>query len=166
MLESEATYDRLSVISTAVFMVLYVECMMLVAIFLDTEILAVKIALLIIIPLILILATIFAPSRFILTDDMLVVKGLVGSVKVPYVEISEAQFKPEEWSLWKLRFCSSFGYLGWWGPSWDRKYGKFSMYVTNGHNLVVVKTKVGKMYWISPSRPEEFVGKLNEARKR
>ena len=138
---------------------------MLVAIFLDSGILALKMALLVIIPLILILATTFAPLRFILTEDTLIVKGLVGRVKIPYVEINEAQFKPEEWGLWKLRFCASCGYLGWLGPSWDRKYGKFSMYVTNGRNLVVVKTKSGKMCWISPSRPEEFVGKLSEAKK-
>ena len=159
--ESKATYDGVTKIVTIGFIVL---CGSLVAMLSPTiqEPVLILVSPLMLITVVAILF-LYSPISFLLTDSGLVIKRPVGSIKIPYSEIAEAHYSPEEWAWWRLRLWGSGGFLGFFGLFWNKKHGKHRVHITNRHHLVVIKACGRQTVMVSPENPEEFVKRLNQA---
>lgn len=100
----------------------------------------------------------FSPRSFELTMSGIVVRRLLRSFEIPYSDIVGAE--RAEWSWVGIRLCASGGLYGYFGLFRFRDLGMVWAYVTNRHNVVLIKTKSGTLYMLSPEDPEGFLEKL------
>lgn len=101
-----------------------------------------------------------SPRGFILAEDHLIIRRIIRSVRIPYSSIAEVRYDPTLWSWVRIRLCGSGGMFGFWGLFQLRKLGRAWLYVTNRRNLVLIRTKEGKVYLISPENPTAFVDSI------
>lgn len=106
----------------------------------------------------------FSPRGFELTPGGLVVKRAVRSFEIPYGEMVEA--KRVSWTWKGMRLCASGGLHGFFGLFQFSGIGRVWTYVTNRHKTVLIRTRRGVQYMVSPEDPETFLEKLETLRKK
>lgn len=108
--------------------------------------------------LIVVLPYLFSPRGFILTTDGILIKRHLRSIIIPYSEISEVRRVP--WTRRAVRLGASGGLYGFFGLFHIQGMGKAWMYVTDRSKMILIGTKRGTKYIISPSDPQAFIEKL------
>lgn len=104
----------------------------------------------------------YSPQSYALLDRTLIVKRLVGSVRIPLDGIREARAAGADDFTGCIRLFGSGGLFGWYGLFRTSKLGKCSWYVTNRKNSVVLVTGA-KTAVVSPDDVDGFVATVREA---
>lgn len=106
----------------------------------------------------------FSPRGFELTPSGIVIRRLARSFEIPYEEIVEVE--RIEWTWKGIRLWASGGLHGFFGLFQLRGIGRVWMYVTNRHKVVLVRTRRGVQYAISPEDPDAFLRALSALARR
>ncbi len=101
---------------------------------------------------------VFSPRGYELTLSGVVVKRVLRSFEIPYGDIIDARRVGMPRGI---RICASGGLHGFFGLFQLDGLGRVWMYVTNRGNLVLITTRRGVKYIISPDNPEDFLRKLS-----
>lgn len=108
---------------------------------------------------VLLIGYLFSPRSFELTLNGIAIKRPIKSFEIPYREILNV--KRVGWSWRHLRLFGSGGLYGFFGLFQFSGLGRVWTYVTNRHKVVLVETKGGTKYLISPEDPEAFLEKFS-----
>ena len=103
----------------------------------------------------LIIPYLFSPRGFSVTDECVVIKRLVGDVKIPLEKVKEVRPLPKV-TLAKLRLFGSGGLYGYFGYFYIPELGLVKMYATRLHDLVMIRCENGT-YIISPKNTYSFI---------
>ena len=95
----------------------------------------------------------WAPRGYILHDNEVVVKRLIGDAKIAVAEAASHW----KWTWWGLRLFGSGGLYGYYGIFTFKGTGMVRMHATNRHKLVLIRDVKGKRHLLSPDDPERFV---------
>lgn len=109
--------------------------------------------------LIIVLPYLFSPRRFILTANGVLIKRHLKSILIPYSDISNV--RRISWNWRAVRLSASGGLYGFFGLFYIQGLGRTWMYVTDRSKMVLIETKQGKKYIVSPSNPQIFLEKLS-----
>ncbi|MGO4884019.1 MAG: PH domain-containing protein [Bryobacteraceae bacterium] len=107
-------------------------------------------------PVLILLAYAWSPRGYAVTGDSLVIKRLIGNVRVPLAAIREIQPGTPDDFTGCIRIAGSGGVFGYYGLFRTAKLGKCSWYVTDRAKTVIVKTD-NKTLVLSPGDVQEFV---------
>jgi hypothetical protein len=110
--------------------------------------------------IVLVIPYLFKPKGFRLTSKELKIERLLKPVTVPYVKISNIQMG--KWTWKAIRLGGSGGLYGYFGLFHFFGIGRVWMYATNRHKMVLIVTKQGKKYGLSPENPEDFITELQK----
>lgn len=106
--------------------------------------------------LLLFLAYAFSPRAYAISEDAVVIKRLVGDVRVPRADITGMRpGAADDFSGWR-RIRGSSGLFGYYGLFRTAKLGKGYWYVTDRANTVIISTNA-KVLVISPADVADFV---------
>lgn len=100
----------------------------------------------------------FSPREFELTLSGIVVKRIIRSFKIPYEEITEVS--RARWTWKGVRLMASGGLYGYFGLFRFSGLGRVWAYVTDRHKIVLIKTRDGTKYMLSPEDPDAFLEKI------
>jgi hypothetical protein len=89
-------------------------------------------------------------KKYIITDDSLIVKRLIGSKKIPLKEIASARLLETGELKLILRTFGSGGFYGYFGKYYDSHLGVMTFYTTQRENRILVELKNGKKIVLSP----------------
>lgn len=98
---------------------------------------------------------VLSPRYYELTPEGIVVRRVARSFLIPYDRISEV--KRMEWTWRHLRLLGSGGLYGFYGLFKVRGLGRVWMYVTDRERVVLIETKDGTRYALSPEDPGRFI---------
>ncbi|MHC1628747.1 MAG: PH domain-containing protein [Candidatus Nezhaarchaeales archaeon] len=121
------------------------------------DFIALAIVIVIVIPT-LIVPYLYSPRAFGITAKGVLVKRPLKSFLIPYEDI--ASVKRVSWTWKGIRLFASGGLYGYFGLFQISGLGRAWMYVTNRDKMLLIETKRGVKYIISPSDPELFMEKL------
>lgn len=107
----------------------------------------------------LIITIFFVPTSYLLTEDKIVINKVCGSIKIKKADIIDIDTPKGDELKGSIRVFASGGFLGYFGKYKSPKLGKYNMYAGSmkANNLLVIKTKDGKQYVISPKNKEVFL---------
>jgi hypothetical protein len=109
------------------------------------------------------LTILFKPLYYVIQEDYIVIKRLIGSIKIPISSVTDIWFEKEKKGLGiKIRLLGVGGFLGFFGIYNSTKLGIIYMYATKLTGLIVIKSE--KTYVISPENPEDFLLTINTAK--
>lgn len=157
-----APYDRLAKVVTGTLMVgllalfLWVSCLTLSEG--DQIGFTILLSLIILYFLIVLLPYLFSPKCFILTASGVLIRRHLRSILIPYSEISSV--KRVSWTWRAVRLGASGGLYGFFGLFHIKGLGRAWMYVTDRSKMILIETKRGTKYIVSPSNPQAFLEKL------
>ncbi len=100
----------------------------------------------------------FSPRGFELTLSGIVIRRTLRSFEIPYKDIVEV--KRVDWTWKGIRLFASGGLYGHFGLFHFSRLGRVWAYVTDHHKTVLIKTKDGTQYMLSPEDPEAFLERL------
>ena len=109
--------------------------------------------------LVVALAYAWAPRGYAISEGFLVIKRLIGDVRVPLASIREARAGTTDDFRGSLRLWGNGGLFGYYGLFTTTKLGKGSWYVTDRSKAVVVVTGAKTMV-ISPADRERFLASV------
>ena len=110
---------------------------------------------------ILIGAFLFAPTKFLLETDTVVVCRPVGDVRLAFSEISKVGTDDRWYGLSvKALPGGNSGLFGIYGRFYDKLLGNFHMYGTKAHGSVVITMKHDETVVLTPNEREEFATEL------
>ncbi len=138
----------------AAFTVIYVEGL------LQPEVYAIIAALLL---GVLLLPLLFAPLKYRLEDDALVIKRILRSIRIPYTSITsiETADSLDGWGkLGAFRLWASGGLYGYYGAFYSSKLGVINVYARRRQGFVLITLKNGTKYALAPPDPKEFEREL------
>jgi len=98
----------------------------------------------------------FSPRDFVLIDNHLVIKKVLGKVKIPIEDIEEVKLLKK---ISGIRVFGSGGLYGYFGYFHLGHIGSVKMYAKRRNKLVLISCKSRRIV-ISPENPEEFVAEL------
>lgn len=107
----------------------------------------------------------FAPRRYIVDAEQLVIKGTVWSISIPYRNILAIEATDNAGILWWFFNIGNSGFAGYWGVFPGVGEGEMKwvrVYATDLKRMVRIKTTDGKSHYLSPADPEGFVAVLKE----
>jgi hypothetical protein len=107
----------------------------------------------------------FAPLRYIVGTERLVIKRAVWSISVPYRNILSVELTEKVAILWWIVYLGSHGVPCYWGmflATSEGDVGWVRVYATNLKHMVRIKTADGKTWYLSPADPEKFVAAVKE----
>jgi hypothetical protein len=99
----------------------------------------------------------FAPNGYRLGPDGVHVERRAGARVIPYRSIRSVDREPRR--LQGMSVTASKGIFGRFGRFWNSSVGFYTLYLTNGDNVVWLATDRG-LIGLSPDRPDEFVERL------
>ena len=99
----------------------------------------------------------FAPLGFELSNQSVVVKRVIKSIRIPISEVDNAKLIPK---VSGIRLFASGGLYGYFGLFSSRELGRYWMYSGTRYNCVAIRTKKGKCYVLGPDDPERFIKDL------
>jgi hypothetical protein len=103
----------------------------------------------------------FAPTKFLLETDAVVVRRPVGDVRLAFSEISQVGTDDRWYGLSaKALPGGNSGLFGVYGRFHDRLLGHFRMYGTKAHGSVVLAMKHDETVVLTPNEREEFATEL------
>jgi hypothetical protein len=116
-----------------------------------------------IIPIIVIclIAYVFRPNNYSVSNDKLLIHRLIGDVKIGRNNIKTVEMIDESKVRKSIRTFGSGGFFGSYGKFWNSTLGKMTWYVTRKDNFVLVITNDEKKILLTPDEPEEFVASLS-----
>ncbi len=109
-----------------------------------------------IIPLFIALAYAYSPKSYVLLGDAIVVKRLIGDVRVPRSEIREIRAGVPDDFTGVVRLWGNGGLFGYYGLFRTSKLGKCHWYATDRSKMVVVVT-ADKTLVLSPDDRDSFL---------
>ena len=116
------------------------------------------------VPLIIfVLAVLFAPMKYTVTDSEIVVNRFGPNVVIPIKSIDEIRRIQKKEFGFTLRLFGSGGFCGGYGTFHNRRLGVFQAYITNRKTLIFIKCDNHKKILVSPEKPEEFLGVVAQA---
>lgn len=104
---------------------------------------------------IMVVPFLFSPKGFYVTPQGVVVKRVLRSFLIPHAEIKRVE--RVSWTWRGIRLRASGGLYGYFGLFWLSELGRVWMYVTNRRSLVLIESRGGVKYIISPEDPDSFV---------
>jgi len=104
----------------------------------------------------------YSPRGYTVLDGSLIVKRLIGDVRISLSDIREARPAAADDLSGCIRLFGSGGLFGWYGLFRTSKLGKCTWYVTNRANAVVLITGA-KTAVISPDDVDGFIGVIRPA---
>jgi len=110
--------------------------------------------------IVLLVPYLFKPKGFRLASKGLRIERLLNTITVPYNQILDAQ--RGKWTWKAVRLGGSGGLYGYLGLFHLFGIGRVWMYTTNRHKMILIETKDGKKYAVSPENPEDFVSQLQK----
>lgn len=110
--------------------------------------------------ILLVVPYLFKPKGFRLTSKELKIERLLNTVPIPYAKISNVQMG--KWTWKAVRLGGSGGLYGYFGLFHFFGIGRVWMYATNRHKMVLIETKQGKKYGLTPENPEDFIAELQK----
>jgi hypothetical protein len=105
---------------------------------------------------VVILGYVFSPRSYAVIDRVIVVKGLIGDVRIPLDELKETRPVTPEDLKGVIRLWGSGGLFGYYGFFRTSKLGTCRWYVTNRRKMMVVVT-ASKTTLYSPDDVEGFI---------
>jgi len=110
--------------------------------------------------IVLLVPYLFKPTGFRFTSEGVRIERLWNNITIPYNQISDVQTGKWTWKAAKLGGSGGlYGYLGLYHLF---GIGRVWMYTTNRHKMILMNTKNGKKYAISPENPTVFVSQLQK----
>jgi Bacterial PH domain len=144
-----ASYDRLTKFLSAFV------CLGLLGLGVATHSLAIGILAL----LVILAAYAYSPRSYSLEGRTIVVRRLAGQVSIPLDDVREARRTTAGDSRGCIRLWGSGGLFGYYGLFSSSQLGKFTQYVTNRKNSVIVITGTGKTVF-SPDDVDGFLAAI------
>ena len=99
----------------------------------------------------------YAPHGYRLAPEGVHVERRAGTKVIPYRSIRAVDRAPRR--LQGMSVTASKGIFGRFGRFWSSSLGVYTLYLTNGENVVWLSTDRG-LIGLSPDRPDEFVESL------
>ncbi len=147
-----APYDTTTKVTTAAICVLFVVLYLAVHV----------IPILVISAAIIIVSYLYSPRGYAISDGAIVIKRLVGNVRLPLEAVRESRRTTAEDLSGTLKLWGNGGLFGYYGLFRTSKLGKCSWYVTNRGNTVVVVT-AAKTAIFSPDDVDGFLAAIQAA---
>jgi cell division protein FtsW (lipid II flippase) len=93
------------------------------------------------------------PVRYELHPDHLLIKRLAGNKRISFKNIAEVKLleKGEIKVTNTIRTFGSGGVFGYFGKHYNKSYGHIHFYMTRWENMVLITTKEGKKFLLSPN---------------
>ncbi len=110
--------------------------------------------------IVLLVPYLFTPKGFRFASEGLRIERLLNTITVPYNQISDIQ--RGKWTWKAVRLGGSGGLYGYLGLYHLFGIGRVWMYITNRHKMILIETKKGKKYALSPENPEDFISQLQK----
>lgn len=150
--EFDATQDRF-VQTTTVLTIILFSVLFLIFASSDNSL---GLALLVIIGVpLLALCYLFAPSGYGISESEIFIRRKIGSVRVSLSDIKSLEQDSLACPFWGVRTYGVSGLFGYFGRFYSKHLGHYSMYATDRHKSVVIRTN--KTYIISPDDPHQFI---------
>ena len=105
----------------------------------------------------------FRPIKYEVNDHNLIIRRLVGDVKISLKEIITAERIDSGKTSWAWRIFGVGGLFGYYGKFTNTQLGSMTWYATRRDKIVLVKTKTGKKIILTPDEPEKFTQGLNKS---
>ena len=163
---SVASYDGVVKKATiAIWILLIAESLFFVYLFsVETPLSSLSIVLIVFMPcvslIVLLVPYLFTPKGYRFTSEGLKIDRLRNTITIPYNQISNVQ--RGKWTWKAVRLGGSGGLYGYLGLHHLFGIGRVWMYTTNRHKMILIETKNGKKYGISPENPEDYVSQLQK----
>jgi hypothetical protein len=106
----------------------------------------------------------FSTKAYQLTQDEVIIRRLLGNVKIKRSEISSAEIIEKEQMGWIIRTFGVGGLFGYWGKFSSSKLGSMTWYATRKNRIVLIKTINNKRFVITPDEMEQFVADFNSSK--
>jgi len=101
----------------------------------------------------------YSPRGYVLSDRSILVRRLAGPARIPLEDVREVRRSTPEDSRGCIRLWGSGGFFGYYGLFTSAKLGKFTGYVSNRNNSVVVVTG-SKTALFSPDDVDGFLAAI------
>ena len=112
---------------------------------------------------VLLVATyVWSPRIYTISEGSILVKRLIGSVRIPLIGIREARIATADDFRDCIRLLGNGGLFGYYGQFRTAKLGKCTWYVTNQSHAVVVITRAGTTVF-SPDDADGFLAAIRSA---
>jgi hypothetical protein len=118
------------------------------------------------VPTIFLVAILFAPQRYTITNSEVIVNRLGPNIVIPISCISDVKQIQRKEVGFAIRLFGSRGFCGAYGTFYSFRLGLFKGYITNSKTLVFIKHNNGKKILLSPDRPDEFVAAVTQLQDR
>lgn len=99
----------------------------------------------------------FAPRAFSITSKGILIKRLIGGILIPFDDVLSVRRVKVGLGA---RLFGSGGLYGYYGLFYVSGLGRVWMYATDKDKLLLIKTRKGKNYIVSPSDPAMFMERL------
>jgi hypothetical protein len=109
---------------------------------------------------ILAFAALFRPIGYRITYNAVEVLRPVGAKRFDKTEISAVHFPASHPPGFVIGLMRSEGFYGSWGLYWNKRWGRFRVFVTNDENRVEILFGDGRRLILSPDDPAAFVEHL------
>lgn len=108
----------------------------------------------------------WAPIKYIVTDNEIIVKRICPNVKIPFAEVSAMNRMPYSQVFKRaIRTLGNGGLFAIYGNFKSPSMGKFRAYMTRRDKLVVISTN-DKPIVLTPDAPQDFINAVNQALKK
>ena len=155
-----APYDRLAVALTVVGLAI-IGGAGLLFVLLPVPFLALRLGVPAACLVIILLTYRYSPCGYSVGPEGIRIHQGLGSTLLPLTSLRAVR-RAGPGELCGLRTFGSGGLFGYFGWFWNRRFGHHLIYARSRHNLVLLEA--GRVYLLSPDRPEEFIQRLREWR--
>jgi len=130
----------------------------------DTAGRAALIAVAFVVPVVLLIAVVFAPLGYTVDDVGTIVNRMGPKVCILHDEIAEIRRIGRRDLGFCVRLGGSGGFFGWFGRFWSTRLGHHRMYATNSRDLVYIERVDGTKVILSPFPADVFIAAVEEAK--
>lgn len=113
----------------------------------------------IVLTLLLIIPFLFSPRGYALTEAGVLIKRPIGGILIPYGNIANVRVVTEGLGR-GIRLWGSGGLYGFIGLFHIKNLGRVWVYATDHNKMVLIETRQGTKYIISPDDPTAFIERL------
>lgn len=111
-----------------------------------------------------IFAAAYSPLSLSIDSDKVTLKKLIGQIVIPLEEIRTVKKINKNAISGSIRTFGSGGVFGYLGRFKNRNLGKYSMYITERKNLILIKTE-NRQYVFNCSEPDAFIKIYHESQE-
>lgn len=117
------------------------------------------------VPLCLILgaAFLFAPKYYIIGEGKISIKRYLGKTSINISDVADIRAIDGSQLKYAIRTFGVGGFFGYYGLYWSKSLGSFKAYITDRNNCVLLQTRQGKRFVLSPDNRLEFVEMIKAA---